>query len=92
MAHFEGSAVFWVLAAAQLLGIASACLTRLTEGSVCQAVCQKAFVALLALVGVGTMMSITIGPGQWLLSGATLSVMILTVVWDFSGSRRATIV
>jgi hypothetical protein len=83
MAYPETSLVVWSLASVQVAGIASAWLARLSEGSRNQAPCQWLFVALLAVVGMATMASVTLGPRYWLASGATLSVMVLAAIWDF---------
>lgn len=86
---FDSPTGFGLLLAAQLLGVFSACLARLTEGSSCQAIGQCLFVGALSLVGAATMVALAIGPGCWIACSATLSLMILTVTCDFRGSREA---
>lgn len=58
-------------------------LARLSEGSRNQAPCQWLFLAFLGLMGMVTMLSVALGPRYWLVSGATLSVMVLAAIWDF---------
>jgi hypothetical protein len=79
------------LGAVQVLGLLSAAVARLSEGSRCQAPGQWAFLALLAIVGCVTVVSLALGSGFWLPSGATLSLMILGAVCDFRGSLRASV-
>jgi hypothetical protein len=74
-----------------LLGLVSAAVARLSEGSRCQGPGQWTFLAFLALVGGVTVGAIAQGSGYWLPSGATLSVMVLGAVCDFRGSLRATV-
>jgi hypothetical protein len=83
MAYLETSFLAWFLGLIQIAGLASAWLARLSEGSSRQASCQRLFVALLAVIGLVTMVFVTLGVRYWLASGATLSVMILAAIWDF---------
>jgi len=89
MSDFDAPTLVWLLAGLQVFGLASAWLTRLSEGSNCQTLCQRTFVLLLTLTGLATVISLSIGPGHGVICGATLSIMVLTAVCDFSGSRRA---
>ena len=89
MNGFDSPSVLWLFVAAQLLGVLSAWLARLSEGSVCQAVSQWMFFGVLPLMGAATMVALAVGPGCWLACCATLSVMVLTVTCDFRGSREA---
>jgi hypothetical protein len=86
---FDSPTGLGLLIATQLLGVLSACLARLSEGSCCQTVGQCMFVGVLTLMGAATMVALAIGPGCWVACSATLSVMILTVTCDFRGSREA---
>ena len=79
----------WIAAAVEVVGLASACLARLSEGSPSQASYQAFFFAALLLVGVTALAALSAGLGQWLLLGVTLSVMVLTVTWDFGVRSRA---
>ena len=86
MSYLEPSFLVWSLGVIQILGLISAWLARLSEGSPSQVSCQRLFLACLALVGLTTMASIALSPTPkyWLASGVTLSVMILAAIWDFS--------
>lgn len=74
--------LFWCLALVHGVGLLSACLTRLSEGSAGHARFQRVFVACLALTGLATMASLLLGPHTCMVSGATLVVTILTATWD----------
>jgi hypothetical protein len=89
MNGFESTTVLWIFIAAQLLGVVSAWLVRLSEGSICQSVGQYMFFCFLPLIGVAAMVAWAIGPGCWLGCSTTLAVMVLTVTCDFRGSREA---
>lgn len=89
MAYLETSFLTWLLGLLQIAGLLSAWLARLSEGSSRQAWCQCLFVGCLALVGLSTMVFVALGARYWLGPGATLSVMILTAVWDFRAHARA---
>ncbi len=83
MAYPETSIIFWSLGLAQFVGLASAWLARLTEGSKSQAPCQWLFLSSLGLVGLLTMTAVALGPRYWLACGGTLAVMVLAAIWDF---------
>jgi len=89
MNGFDSPTVLWLLVAAQFLGVSSAWLARLSEGSSCQAVSQYVFFGVLPLMGVITAAALTIGPGCWMTCSATLAIMVLTVTCDFRRSREA---
>jgi hypothetical protein len=89
MNGFDSSTVLWLLIAAQLLGISSAWLARLSEGSCYQAVSQCLFFGVLPLMGAATVAAMTVGPGCWMTCSVTLAIMVLTVTCDFRGSREA---
>ena len=78
----------WVLAAVQIVGLASAVLARLSERSACQTWCQWLFLLCLCLVGLATAISLSGGPGNCLICGSTLSMMSVTAVYDFSSEVR----
>ncbi|HZZ71295.1 MAG TPA: hypothetical protein VFE24_03525 [Pirellulales bacterium] len=80
----------WALGVVQIVGVASALFARMSAGSTAQASCQRWFFVCLAALGCGTMSSLYyLGPGYWLLSAATLAVMILIVTCDFGEHRLA---
>jgi hypothetical protein len=86
MQTFNPTTLIYVLAIIQTIGLASACLARMGEGSIRQASCQRLFLGCLAMVGVSTMLALHVGPGACIGSGATLAVMVLTATWDFGGA------
>jgi hypothetical protein len=81
----------WVLAGVQLLGLASACLARMSEGRSWQTTCQRLFMGALGLAGLGAVAAFAMGPGHFMLSGASLATMVLGAVWDFGGSSQPTL-
>ena len=89
MAYLQPVSLVWILVSIQIVGLASAWLARLSEGSRGQSSCQWLFFGCLALMGLTTMISLAVGPKYWLVSGATLSVMVLGAVWDFRPAARA---
>jgi len=74
--------VFWGMIAIMILGLLSAWIARLSEGSRGQAVCQGLFMACLVLVGLAAVAVPQIGSGCWLLASATLPVMVLMATYD----------
>jgi hypothetical protein len=88
MLHVSAPAAMWILASLQLVGLASALFARLSEGSSGQSAGQWLFLVSLGLVGLGTMGALSMGPGYWLSSAATLSLMIVTATCDFSRCRE----
>jgi hypothetical protein len=84
----QAPAVGWLFVVVEVVGLASAWLARLSAGSRRQTPCQCLFLACLALVGGAAFVSLGFGPGCWLVSSVTLSLMILTVTCDFSRSRQ----
>ena len=89
MNGLENSVIHWLLITVQLLGLFSAWIARLSEGSSRQAVAQRFFLGSLALVGTGTLLSLGLGPSYWLSSGVVLSLMVLATTCDFKPSREA---
>ncbi len=81
-------AVFWLLVAVQMLGVASACLVRVCENSHCLAFFQWSFFACLVLVGLSTGVALLIGPGVWLACAASLAAMVLTATFDLKGAMQ----
>jgi hypothetical protein len=71
----------------QLLGLISAAVVRLSEGSPQQTAWHRAFLACLGLVGVSTILSsMGAAAGYWISSGTTLSVMVIAATCDFGRS------
>ena len=91
MATTEALILAWSLGLVQLIGLTSALGARLSFGTTAQHAYQRFFFACLVLMGVVTMGSLyLLGPGYWLFSAATLSVMILLVTCDFGEIRART--
>ena len=87
----DGPALLFVLGTIQVFGLISATIARLGEGSGCQTLCQRVFLASLALVGAATALSVTLlMPGAWVACGATLSLMVLMATCDFGRAGHTT--
>lgn len=89
MAYLETSFLLWTLGFVQIAGLFSAWLARFSEGSRSQASFHGLFFACLALVGLITMVAVAFSFRYWLVSGATLAVMILAAIWDVSPRPQA---
>lgn len=79
----------WWVSAVLPLGLASAWLARVHEGSRNQSTAQWMFVVLLALVGATTIGAAAATPAWCLTCGTTLAIMVLAAIWDFSSGRKA---
>jgi hypothetical protein len=90
MAYLESSLLGSALALLQVIGLLSALLARLSEGSSQQSWCHWLFVSCLAVIGIATMAFVAAGTKHWLPSGATLSLMVLAAVWDFRAHASPT--
>jgi hypothetical protein len=87
--HLDTTTVIWLFAAVQGFGLAAALLSRVSEGSVFQAWFQGLFLVCLLLTGASTMVAPQLGGGYWLVSAATLGMMVLVAVCDFHNDGRA---
>jgi len=85
----DTSVILPLLVVIQLLGLFSAWIARLSEGSSRQTAAQRLFFVSLGLVGVATLVSLGLGPGAWLSSAVVLSVMVVGTVCDFRPSGHA---
>ncbi len=74
--------VWWSFVAVQVLGFASAWITRVCLGTSMQRYGHQLFFASLALIGVATFLSVMHGSGWWLLSGLNMSTMVVMAVVD----------
>lgn len=74
--------VWWMFLAVQILGFASAWITRVCLGTRMENFAHQLFLAALALIGVATFLSFMHGSGLWLLSGLNMSTMIVMAVVD----------
>lgn len=91
MGAVEGPVLVLLLASIDALGLVSASLVRISEGSRCEAWLQRFFLGCLGLVGATAIASLGLHPGCWLSCGATLAVMVLTVTCDFHKAGCATV-
>jgi hypothetical protein len=90
MYYLDGALAIYVLGAVQGLGLISAAMARLGEGSDWQPATQHLFIVCLALVGMETMLALALGlVGYWLPSAATFSVMVIAATCDFSRTQGA---
>jgi hypothetical protein len=89
MMDLNSATMFWPITALQVLGMASAAMARVAEGSRRQSACQNLFFACLVLIGLATIVAIGLGLGCWLSCGVVLSVMSVAATWDFGRSERA---
>lgn len=88
MNGIELSAALWILVGIQAMGLISAIMARVGEGSPRQTASHACFFACLAIVGAATVMALAVGPGCWITSATTLAVMVLIVTCDFSRGRQ----
>ena len=86
MPNFDPVLLLWCLATVQVLALASACLVRMSEGSLREARYQRFCLGCLALAGLATMASLVVGPATCVFSGAALAVTILTATWDIGAT------
>jgi hypothetical protein len=89
MAYLDGSTFVWALAIVQIVGLVSAPLARLSEGSRGQVPCHWLFLGCLAAIGLATMLAVHLGPRSLLFCCLTMSIMVLVAVWDFRAHPRA---
>lgn len=82
MAAFLPQNLFWAFAAVQVAGLLSAALARFSVNRSGQASCQGLFLAALSLVAIVTVGLSALGWTAWVFSSGTLSVMVVTAVWD----------
>jgi hypothetical protein len=85
------SIILWTAIVVQMLGLLSALLSRLGEGSPGEGRCQFFFLFCLALVGATTIASMSLGPGAWLSCGATLSIMVLIALYDCGRAKEVAV-
>ncbi len=88
MLEFGPNMSMWCLLSVQIVGLASAWLARIGEDSKHQVSYQLAFFICLGGVGLATIRALFHSPGSCVMTGATLSVMVLAATWDFSASKR----
>ncbi|HJS09104.1 MAG TPA: hypothetical protein VJ809_15650 [Pirellulales bacterium] len=89
MDHFDSTAILWCFGAVQALGLSSAWLARVSEGSLLQPWFQRLFLLSLLASGVATIVAPGFGGVYWLISSATLGTMVVMAVCDFRQERQA---
>lgn len=88
MNGMESAAAFWLWVLVQALGLLSAWLVRVNEGSTGQAASHASFYISLAVVGSVTIITLGMGSGCWLASATTLALMVLMATCDFRSSAE----
>jgi hypothetical protein len=89
MDHLDPTAVLWTFGAIQALGLTTAWLSRVSEGSSLQTWSQRLFLLNLLACGSATVIAPGLGAGYWLVSSSTLGVMVIVAVCDFRRRERA---
>ena len=78
----------WLFATIQIVGLTSAWIARTGAGSKRHAACQWLFFGCLALVAAAAVLSIPLASGTWIISGVTLSLMIVGTTFDAGLQQR----
>jgi hypothetical protein len=86
MPAFDPVLFLCCLAGVQFVALGSACLARLTEGSLREARYQWLCLGCLVMAGLAAMASLIVGPGTCVFSGVVLAVTILTATWDLGAT------
>jgi hypothetical protein len=73
----------WLVIVAQIAGVLSAAMTRISEGSKNQTSFQALFIGTLLAVGLITISGVRLGPAHWMISGTTMAIMLLLATCDF---------
>ena len=89
MPALDATVSLWLFGGVQLLGMTSAWIARLSEGTVHQAFCQRLFFLSLVLMGLATMLTAAARPGLWMTSAVTLALSLLVVICDFQHASRS---
>ena len=89
MTNFVPSVPLWIWVGLQFVGISSAWIARLSEGSAHQTRCQWLFLISLFLIGLATIAALWQRPGYWLGLAITLASMILVAICDFRRHRHS---
>jgi len=72
----------WLFAAVHLVGLLSAPLARLAEHRAGFGSMQWLFFGAMVVIAAATLVCLVFGCAAWVLSGATLSFMLVAAVWD----------
>jgi hypothetical protein len=89
MPSLDSTASLWILGCVQLVGMTSAWVARLSEGSQHQALCQRFFFVALLLMGLTTAATAASHHSMWLISAVTLAISLLVVICDFRHAGRS---
>jgi len=73
----------------QFIGLGSAWLTRVAEGSRHQQASHQLFFVCLLLAGLATACAVPLGPGYWLACGAVFALMVITATSQFTSANDA---
>ena len=73
-----------------MAGLGSAVMARATQGTRLESHSHRLFFLAMAVVGIAMIGSLTLSRGCCLALGTTLSLMVLTVVWDVRGEGQLT--
>ena len=79
-----------IVALVQVGGLAGMAIARLSEKWERHTFCYTIFFVSMALVASTALMAASTGSGYWLLSGTTLSVMVIGATLDCGGCRTPT--
>jgi hypothetical protein len=82
MAALNATQLFWAFSSVHFIGLLSAALARLAENRSGQAQFQALFFGALAVVALTTVASMGLGWEAWMVSGGTLSMMVVMAIWD----------
>lgn len=74
--------LFWAFTLIQVAGLGSAALSRMAHTRAIQTSCELLFFGFLAVVACVTIGSIALGWAAWIVSAFTLSLMVVTAIWD----------
>jgi hypothetical protein len=74
--------VVWLFAAVHIAGLLSAPLARLAEHRAGFGSMQWLSAGAMAIIAAATLVCLVFGCAAWVLSGATLSFMLVAAVWD----------
>lgn len=77
-----------ILISVQVLGLGTTWLTRVTSGCELECFCQKLFLVSFGLVSIATLAGMMLGTVYCLISGVSLSVMVLGAVSDLRPNAR----
>jgi hypothetical protein len=85
---FSETAVFAIAITVQLVGLLSVVLTRLSERSAAQALCQHVFLASLVIVGAIAVIAIWYDISCWAICATTLPLMAVGATIDLHRSPQ----